>query len=196
MHAVLRRCVVVSLSAAAGLAAMSAVPAEAKGGFKQFFQAQLPGEPKGGKSFKVKPKITGNLAAIYNDAAGSVSLNATSIKPGLTTVSVLISVNVFAGMDLTEVTFPVSRPCLITLSYSKTKVLGGGTPYSLNYSTEQNSGVTLTVDSYDPATGNMTGTLSGSVTYHENVQDPKDDARDGTVIALKNAKFALTKPNP
>ena len=34
-------------------------------------------------------------------------------------------------------------------------------------------------------------TLAGTVTYRENAQDPNDDARDGTVVTLTNAKFAL-----
>lgn len=193
MNALARRSAVAALAAGAFVALAPAPSAEAKGGFKQFFQAKLPGEPKGGKKFNLKPTKFGNVSALYNDDVGSVSLNATLIKPGLTTISILATVNVFANMDLTDVTFPVSRPCLLTLSYSKTKVLGGGTPYSLNYS-PVGGGVTLTVDSYDPATGNMTGTLSGTVEYNENAQDPKDDGRDGTVVTLQDAKFSLTKP--
>ncbi len=197
MSILVRRIALALLSAVAAIAAAASLPAEAKGGFKPFFVAKLPGEPKGASSWKATTKapIGNGTGFIYNDANGSIALTGVTIKPGLTTTNVLMTVNVFAGMDLTGVTFPVSRPAAVALSYSKTKIkLSDPTNPKITaytYSADSATGVTLTVNSYDPATGEITGTLSGNMVFHENAQDPNDDARDGEVVALKNAKFAL-----
>jgi hypothetical protein len=184
----------------AGVAVMPAEAATKK--FKASFALKLPGEPKGASSFKaaVSGPIGQGTGFIYQDGTGAVTLNGVGGKAGLTTTLVQMNVNVFGGMDLTGVTFPVSRPALLVLSYSKTTIKLSDPTHpkiiAYNYSSDTNGGVTLTVNSYDPVAGTMTGTLTGTVVYHENAQDPTDDARDGKVVTLNNAKFALKSLQP
>lgn len=191
------RLVLGTLSALAVIAGAASMPAEAKGGFKPFFTAKLPGEPKGASSWKATTKGEQGKATkfIYNDAVGSLTLNGVAGKPGLTTTIVQMNVNVFAGMDLTDVTFPVTRPALVVFSYTKTKLNiknpAASKTTAYNYSTASVNGATVTVTSYDATTGEMTGTLQGDMEFHENAQDPKDDARDGEIVTFSNAKFAL-----
>ena len=193
MHVSVRSVVVAGLAALAAISVAASVPAEAKGGFKPYFAAKLPGQPKGASSFKATTKGEQGKATkfVYNDDVGSLTLNGVAGKPGLVTTIVTMNVNVFAGMDLTDVTFPVTRPALVTLSYSKIYPLKPTKSKVYSYSTAQVNGATVTVTSYDAATGLMTGTLQGDMEFHENAQDPSDDARDGEIVTLSNAKFAL-----
>jgi hypothetical protein len=198
------RFVVGALAAFALVAAAAALPAEAKKApkFASVFVAKLPGEPKGATSWKATTKgpLGAGTGYVYTDATGSLTLSGFASKPGLTTVTVLMNVNVFGGMDLTNVTFPVTRPALVVLSYTKTTIKLSDPTHpkilAYNYSSDVTQGATVTVTSYDPVKNEMKGTLDGTLSYHQNEQDPKDDARDGKVVTLKNAKFALKPVGP
>jgi hypothetical protein len=198
------RFVVAALAAFALVAGAAALPAEAKKApkFKPVFVAKLPGEPAGATSWKAatKPPYGAGTGYVYNDGVGSVTLSGVATKPGLTTVAVLMNVNVFGGMDLTNVTFPVTRPALVVLSYTKTTIKLSDPTHpkilAYNYSSDVTQGATITVTSYDPVKNEMKGTLDGTLSYHENAQDPNDDARDGKVVTLKGAKFALKPVGP
>jgi hypothetical protein len=193
-----RSFVVAGLTALAVVAGFAALPAEAKTPpLKPLFVVKLPGEPVGASSWKAASKgaFGKALGYSYNDTTGSLTLNGTGGKAGLTTTLVTMNVNVFGGMDLTNVTFPVTRQALVVLSYSKTTVKLSDPTHpkiiAYNYSSDTTNGATVTVTSYDPVKNEMRGTLNGTVAYHQNIQDPTDDARDGKIVTLTGAKFAM-----
>jgi hypothetical protein len=186
-------------SALAVLAASAALPAEAKGPkFKPSFVAKLPGEPKGATTFKATTKgpTAAGTGYVYDDSIGQLHLvGLFSKQAGFTQTTGLFDVMVAGGMDLTDVTFPVSRPALITYLWNKTTVqikppfISKTVSNAYSPAPAQNTVVTIT--SYDPVKQEMRGTLSGDLQFNQNESDPSDDARDGKVITLKNAKFAL-----
>ena len=197
MKSIVRRSAVVSAVAVAAVVVGVSAPAEAAKKFKPNFVMKLPGEPKGATAFKAATKgpAAPSLGYVYNDDVGSLSLSGVKIKAGLTTLNQTLTVNVFGGMDLTDVTFPVTRPALINYFYSKTTIKvsdpGNSKTVVYDYSSDDEQVATVTVESYDPVKGEMRGTLQGSLQYHENAQDPNDDARDGEAVEINNAKFAL-----
>jgi hypothetical protein len=197
MRTIVRRSAVVSAVALAAVVVGVSAPAEAAKKFKPVFAMKLPGEPKGATAFKAATKGAQGEATgyAYNDDVGSLTLAGVKTKAGLTTLIHTVTVNVFGGMDLTDVTFPVTRPALITYSYSKTTVKLSDPTHpkivAYAYSSDDETGATVTVTSYDPVKGEMRGTLQGFLQYHQNEQDPNDDARDGEVVEINNAKFAL-----
>ena len=189
-------------AALAVVAGFAALPAEAKTAtFKPSFVAKFPGAPKSAASFKatVAGPIGKATGFIYNDSVGSLTLNSTVSKPGLTTKIVLLNVNVFGGMDLTGVAFPVTREALVVYSYTVTKISlkdpQNPKITAYNYSTQNAAHCNVTVTSYDAVKGELTGTLDGDLAYSQNIQDPTDDARDGQIVTLKGAKFALKSLN-
>ena len=192
------RLAVAGLSALAVVVGFAALPAEAKTpAFAKVFSVKLPGEPMPGSTIKAATKGVsgGGTSYAYNDAVGSLTLSGFGGKAGLTTTTILMSVNVFSGMDLTNVTFPVTRKALVTMSYAKSTINLSHPTKSKNkvysYTGDTVTGVNVTVTSYDPVKNEMKGTLDGVVAFQENVGDPTDDARDGKLITLKGAKFAL-----
>jgi len=193
------RFAVAALSALAVVAGFSALPAEAKTPpFKPSFTAKLPGEPKGATTFKatVKGPFAPATGYVYTDATGQLHAVGSFHKiAGFTSTDVTFDVLVAAGLDLTNVTFPVTAPALVTYNWNKTTVNprhpSSSKIISYLYSSDVTQNTTVTITSYDPVKNELKGTVAGDVSYHENLQDPNDDARDGKVVTLKNTKFAL-----
>lgn len=198
MQTIVRRSAVVASVALAAVAlGVFATDAMAGKKFKPGLALKLPGEPKGAAAFKAVSKGEQGqaLGYVYNDGVGSLTIAGIHVKAGLTTINSTLNVNVFGGMDLTDVTFPVTRPALIVFSYSKTTIKLSDPTHpkilAYNYSTDEGQGATVTVTSYDPVSGELKGTLEGFLQYHQNEQDPTDDGKDGEVVEINNAKFSL-----